>query len=417
MVPSASRQLAIRGSRARVLERHDVHEAIRITAPLAVFVAVASTVLFAGSSPERTWVGAAAVVGLIWIWHLAHGRLRRRPHIAAFGLVTVILVGRLLPLYLGPETAILAEAYFGLVVIGSAVFLPWSARWHGAWLAVAGSAYGVAALTVPAMAETRTHGVAFAVTAISISFAGNALVRTRRRRTLSAESGLRDQRAALREAQSRLKAAAHEDPLTGLSNRRRLNEDIAVLEARRARGISGLSAIMIDLDAFKAYNDTLGHPAGDKVLHAIAVATRGAVRAGDHVYRYGGEEILVLLDDDSGDAALAAAERILRAVRELRLAHPGTSTGSLTVSAGAAASGGRSIGPWDVINEADRALYQAKAAGSGQAVAHEAEAAVHMSDAPGVVARPRYPTITLPLVTRTRGPAVAGLAAEAAPGP
>lgn len=370
------RRLAVGDSRTRLLERHDLREAIRIAAPLAVLVAIASTALFAGPSPERVLIGAMVVIALTCIWRLSAGRLRRRPHIAAFALVSIILVGRLLPMYVGPETAILAEAYFGLVVIGSAVFLPWSARWHGAWLALAGSAYVVAALTVPAMAETRPHGVAFALTAILISFTGNTLVRTRRRSTLSAELTLRDQRAALRKAQSQLRAAAHEDPLTGLSNRRRLNEDIALLEARLARGMPGLAAIMVDLDAFKAYNDTLGHPAGDRVLHAIAAATRGAVRTTDRVYRYGGEEILVLIEDGSADAALAAAERILRAVRELRLAHPGVSTGFLTVSAGSATSDGRSIGPWGLIDEADRALYAAKAAGGDEAVAHQSATVV-----------------------------------------
>jgi diguanylate cyclase (GGDEF)-like protein len=89
----------------------------------------------------------------------------------------------------------------------------------------------------------------------------------------------------------------------------------------------------------------------------------------DHVYRYGGEEILVLLEEEDGDAALLAATRIVVAVRALRIAHPGTRAGQITVSVGSAASIGRPMNPWEVIDEADRALYDAKAAGRDRAVA------------------------------------------------
>jgi diguanylate cyclase (GGDEF)-like protein len=195
-------------------------------------------------------------------------------------------------------------------------------------------------------------------------------VQARRRRTQSADLLLRDQRATLREAQTRLRAAAHEDPLTGLSNRRRMDEDIAVMEARLTRRTFGLAAVMVDLDAFKAYNDSLGHPAGDKVLSACASAIRKASRRGDRVYRYGGEEILVLLEDGSRELALAAAQRMVSAVRDLRIPHPGASVGVITVSAGSAASQGRAIGPWAVIDEADRALYASKAAGGDRALAY-----------------------------------------------
>jgi diguanylate cyclase (GGDEF)-like protein len=126
---------------------------------------------------------------------------------------------------------------------------------------------------------------------------------------------------------------------------------------------------MVDLDSFKAYNDAYGHPAGDRVLHACAAAIRATVRTVDHVYRYGGEEILVLLEEEDGDGAFMAANRIVEAVRALRILHPGTRAGLMTVSVGSAASIGRPLNPWEVIDEADRALYDAKAAGRDQAVA------------------------------------------------
>lgn len=370
----AARGAASRHARTLVLERQDVREAIRVAFPLAVLVTVASTVLFAGHSPGLLAVGLAVLVALVCTWRLAQGRLRRRPHTAAFALVTVILAARFVPILLDlGGVASLAHAYFGLIAVASAVFLPWSGRWHGAWLAVAGSVYLLTLLAVPALAPGRQHGLAFAATAAIVSVAGNVLVRTRRRRTFSAELTLRDQRAALREAQAQLEVLVHEDALTGLSNRRRLNEDILVLEARLARGMPGLAAVMVDLDAFKAYNDAVGHPAADRILGEIAATVRGAVRTVDSVYRYGGEEILVLLAADSSETALATAERIVDAVRNLRLAHPGTPGGVMTVSAGAAASDGRKVGPWTVIDEADRALYLAKAAGRDRAVLYAAE--------------------------------------------
>ena len=126
---------------------------------------------------------------------------------------------------------------------------------------------------------------------------------------------------------------------------------------------------MVDLDWFKAYNEAVGHPTADRSLRETAAAIQRAVRAVDRVYRYGGEEVLVLVDGDSSHTALAIAERIVAAVKELHVVHPAAPGGVLTVSAGAAGSDGRVVGPWTVIDEADRALFSAKAAGRDRAVA------------------------------------------------
>lgn len=386
------------------LERRDLREAIQITAPIAVAVAISSALLFAIASPVRFPIAILVIVLLLGIWRLSLGRLRRRPHVAGFALIVSILLCRILTLYLDGSSANLAEAYFGLVVVASALFLPWSSRWHIAWLTVAGVIYGLAAFTLPAMADNRAYGIAYAVTAILISYAGNVLVQNRRGRRWSAELLLRDQRSTLREAQTRLRAAAHEDPLTGLSNRRRLDEDIAAISARMARRRFGMAAVMVDLDAFKAYNDSLGHPAGDKVLSASASAIRAAARAGDRVYRYGGEEILLLLEEGSRVAALAAAERVVRAVARLSLPHPAASIGHITVSAGSSASQGRSIALWAIIDEADRAMYQAKALGGDRAIAFQSAADEPGEPAGGVAETVPAPRSTIrPFVGAPRG--------------
>jgi diguanylate cyclase (GGDEF)-like protein len=369
-------------ARARVLERQDIREAIGIAAPIAMGVVAASIVLFTGQSLSRTLVAVGAIAALGLIWFMARGPLRRRPQVAAFALVVVILIGRLLPIALDLGTTNLTEAYFGMVVLASAVFLPWNLRWHGAWLAFAGGAYGAAVLTLPAMSSTGPREVVFVISAMVVSLAGSVMVRARRHRQLAAQRTLRVQRGELREAHARLRESAQEDPLTGLLNRRRLAEDIALMESRAARGMSaGLAALMVDLDSFKAYNDAFGHPAGDRLLSACAVATRAAVRTVDRVYRYGGEEILVLLEEDDADAAHLAAQRIVEAVRALNIAHPATRAGRMTVSVGSAASRGRLVGPWDVIDEADRALYDAKAEGRDRAVAFRFDSSVRAHEA------------------------------------
>jgi diguanylate cyclase (GGDEF)-like protein len=367
-------------ARARVLERQDIREAIEIAAPISIVVVGASAVLFVQQSLGRSLVAAGAVAALALIWSLTRGPLRRRPHVAAFALVLIILVGRLVPIALDLGTANLTEAYFGLVVIASAVFLPWNLRWHGAWLALAAAVYAAAVLTVPAMQPRGPREVVFVATAVLVSAAGSIMVRARRRRQLSAQQAFRAQRAELRAAHMRLRESAQMDPLTGLLNRRRLAEDIAMLESRFARGMSGLAALMVDLDSFKAYNDAFGHPAGDRVLRACAAAIHSAVRAVDHVYRYGGEEILVLLEEEDGASAHLAARRIVDAIRALRIDHPGARGGLMTVSVGSAATRGRLVGPWDVIDEADRALYEAKAAGRDRAVAFGIESPVRAAD-------------------------------------
>jgi diguanylate cyclase (GGDEF)-like protein len=121
----------------------------------------------------------------------------------------------------------------------------------------------------------------------------------------------------------------------------------------------------VDLDHFKAVNDRLGHLAGDAVLRRVAAVLRDTVRADDAVYRYGGEEFLVILGNIAGGVE-AAAERVRLAVQDLGLAHPANEPhGVVTVSVGAVA-----LGPADLDMTADEwfarvdgALYEAKAAG------------------------------------------------------
>ena len=155
---------------------------------------------------------------------------------------------------------------------------------------------------------------------------------------------------------------AREDVLTGTLNRRAFEEAAAAEWSRATRHDLPLSILVIDLDHFKALNDTHGHEAGDAWLKVFAELTGNLLRHEDLLCRYGGEEFVVLLPQTRLDAALQAAERIRRMIEGHRLAH-GTAAVAVTVSIGVAARGGEYKTLKTIIAAADRALYRAKAAG------------------------------------------------------
>jgi diguanylate cyclase (GGDEF)-like protein len=150
------------------------------------------------------------------------------------------------------------------------------------------------------------------------------------------------------------------DPLTGLFNRNALEQRLAELEGAPSDPAAGQShaLLLCDLDHFKRVNDRLGHAAGDAVLRDVAYAMRASLRAGDSIYRIGGEEILVVLPGASKADAKAVAERLRQAVRKLRTVGAG-----VTVSIGAAVTKPNTVDTADLVARADAALYSAKAKG------------------------------------------------------
>lgn len=159
----------------------------------------------------------------------------------------------------------------------------------------------------------------------------------------------------------RMHEDARLDQLTGLGNRLRLAEDLDVLCARADRYGHAYCAALFDVDDFKGYNDASGHLAGDDVLKAVAGSLQEQVRTGDQIYRYGGEEFLVLLPEQSIDRAGVAAERLRAGVEALGIAHP--AGGVVTVSAGVAGLDETCRTPEALFEKADQALYRAKAGG------------------------------------------------------
>lgn len=157
------------------------------------------------------------------------------------------------------------------------------------------------------------------------------------------------------------------DPMTGLNNRRFLEEYVEVLVAGIQRKRSQVAILMLDLDYFKMVNDTYGHDAGDAVLKALAGVLRQSVRASDLVIRYGGEEFLIILIDSGGAAAETVAENIRAAVQALKVQIAGTVL-QKTISIGIADFPTDSDTFWQAVKFADVALYQAKERGRNRVV-------------------------------------------------
>ena len=160
-----------------------------------------------------------------------------------------------------------------------------------------------------------------------------------------------------------LEEQARVDKLTNLLNRRALDEVTGDAWCKAQRNATAhFSLLFIDVDFFKLYNDTYGHKAGDYALMAVARCIASAIsRLSDKAGRYGGEEFLVLLDETELAGAEHVAERILNAVRSLKIPHERSPFGRLTVSIGIARlQRGRHQEVEDVIKDADATLYQAK---------------------------------------------------------
>jgi diguanylate cyclase (GGDEF)-like protein len=157
------------------------------------------------------------------------------------------------------------------------------------------------------------------------------------------------------------------DAMTGLNNRRFLEEFIDTLVANVQRRKSPLAILMLDLDYFKMVNDTHGHDAGDTVLKALAKVLSQSVRTSDMVIRYGGEEFMIILQDTGGAGAEQTAEKIRAAVEALKIQLTGTIL-QKTISIGISVFPTDGETFWQVVKYADVALYSAKESGRNRVV-------------------------------------------------
>jgi diguanylate cyclase (GGDEF)-like protein/PAS domain S-box-containing protein len=203
---------------------------------------------------------------------------------------------------------------------------------------------------------------------------------------LKEHKGLRKTEKELVNVNKRLSHLARRDSLTGLANRRLFDQTLSQEIRRAARQRSVLSLILTDIDYFKNYNDELGHVAGDKCLKGIG-ATIDAVfqRAGDLTARYGGEEFVIILPGTNKEDALAEANRLRDAIEELNIPHPSSNVSKkITMSMGISTIENSLIDMSEFIQQADKALYIAKAEGRNKIVEYdEIEAKNNEKQRPG----------------------------------
>ena len=206
--------------------------------------------------------------------------------------------------------------------------------------------------------------------AFGLMFCGSALMlrghllSRRLRRLLEHERGtvadLAERESELARLNERLVEDSRHDPLTRMRNRRALAHDLPRIEADHRDRAASFAVAVCDVDHFKAYNDQLGHLSGDQALRSLSGIIRAALREGDIGYRFGGEELLLVLPNTHSREAQRAAERVREAVLSAAMPHPVGINGTISVSIGVAA--GREDAA-TLVARADAALYAAKRAG------------------------------------------------------
>ncbi len=172
-----------------------------------------------------------------------------------------------------------------------------------------------------------------------------------------------EQTSDLEEQNAELRALSFEDALMEIGNRAAMEADLARTHAQALRYGRQYCTALLDIDFFKKYNDHYGHSAGDEVLRTIARILRNCMRSTDRIYRYGGEEILVILADSDVQGAYKFMHRAIKSVAEFGIPHCASPYGVLTGSAGVASAieRGQCRPKWqDVVIAADQAMYESK---------------------------------------------------------
>jgi diguanylate cyclase (GGDEF)-like protein/PAS domain S-box-containing protein len=260
-------------------------------------------------------------------------------------------------------------------LIPAAVFEPaacWALRTGHPHLVLAGDSTAPCAhaagakntyLCIPILAQGETLGIVhFQATDENPSLDPSELSF---KTTFAGQVGLSIANIKLREA---LRTQSIRDALTGLYNRRYLEETLDREVRRAARAAQSLGLLMIDLDHFKKFNDTYGHDAGDAILRETGQFLAKGIRAEDFVCRFGGEEFVVILPTGSLEVSQARGERLRAKMREMNITHQGTSLGMVTISVGVAAFPQHGMSPKELMAAADAALYEAKRRGRDQVV-------------------------------------------------
>jgi diguanylate cyclase (GGDEF)-like protein/PAS domain S-box-containing protein len=221
-------------------------------------------------------------------------------------------------------------------------------------------------LCVPLIVQSGTTGL------LCLTGAAGKVIGSATRQQLAVEVGetikLSLSNLRLRE---KLREEAVHDPLTGLFNRRYLDESLSRELHRAKRRNSPLCVAMLDLDNFKPYNDALGHDAGDDRLRELAQALREKLRKSDILCRYGGDEFVLVLPDSSLADTQQRVEQIRALVKALPIRHSGPVLGPITISAGVAGTAEHGSTAAELLQAADNAMYAAKQAGGDRVIVYQ----------------------------------------------
>jgi diguanylate cyclase (GGDEF)-like protein len=288
----------------------------------------------------------------------------------------------------------------GLILVAFAVFIPLGRRPHVVWLVAANAVFfGLLVVFGRDSSWIDVPALAFAaLIASGLSLVANE-TQLRRRSQISGQLlAVRSLYARMKEHELDLRrqdeflfmqqetlvvqqdelirlngelgTIARLDTLTGLGNRLRLNEDLAQIAGRIERNGGTAGLLIMDLDHFKRLNDSMGHLAGDAALRVVAEALRKTSRVGDGLYRYGGEEFLLILHDCDQAALQTAGQRYISAIQAAGIAHSDNPPyGELTASAGAVElSQANCLDVDSALHDADEALYEAKENGRNRLV-------------------------------------------------
>lgn len=189
-----------------------------------------------------------------------------------------------------------------------------------------------------------------------------------------------EEQAQLIDANTELRAQSREDPLLQIGNRRAMEGDLLKAATTAQRASQPFAIALFDIDFFKPFNDHYGHVKGDHALQAVVAAITETMRHGDSLYRYGGEELLLLMPNSDLEGALFAAERARQAVQSLNLPHSYSPFQLLTISGGLASDARLPLEK--LIASADRALYSAKAKGRNRIASADCEGVAAVAEPP-----------------------------------
>ena len=249
---------------------------------------------------------------------------------------------------------------FTLAIYGSGCILVARPRWTVALVAVSGVALAVFGLTARAPMTTAdlVAVVVFMGTASIVATLAHLRRYALNNRELITRIRLEREQQRTGVLLAQLERLSHEDPLTGLANRRRWDAELTSVctAARHGGGVVGV--VLLDIDHFKTVNDRHGHAGGDEVLRQVATLLRDRVRCEDLVARLGGDELAVLMPGADIDRAVEPAEWLRVEAGELQ--PPGFPPGELSLSLGVAAVAGEHAYPMEVMSRADEQLYRAK---------------------------------------------------------